>query len=144
MLCWETCWETTVNYHHSVAEHLQLHTVNSISLALCQSQSNNMCVFNDCSNIAILHPAHAFLSSTPASNKAKARVDSLFRTLAILGAGLMGAGVAQVSIDKGYKVLMKDMSPQGLARGQDQINKGLKTQVKKRKITRYKCWGHVS
>lgn len=48
----------------------------------------------------------------------------------------MGAGIAQVSIDKGYKVIMKDMSSKGLARGQDQIYKGLNSQVKKRKITR--------
>lgn len=55
----------------------------------------------------------------------------------MLGAGLMGAGIVQVSIDKGYKVLMKDMNSAGLARGQDQIYKGLNTAVKKRKITRF-------
>ena len=55
----------------------------------------------------------------------------------MLGAGLMGAGIVQVSIDKGYKVLMKDMNESGLARGQDQIYKGLNTQAKKKKITRY-------
>ncbi|XP_071117488.1 trifunctional enzyme subunit alpha, mitochondrial-like [Haliotis cracherodii] len=57
------------------------------------------------------------------------------KTLAVLGAGLMGAGVAQVSIDKGMKVILKDMSAQGLARGQDQVQKGFDTQAKKRKIT---------
>ena len=55
----------------------------------------------------------------------------------MLGAGLMGAGIVEVSIDKGYKVLMKDMNQAGLARGQDQIYKGLNTQVKKKKISRY-------
>ena len=29
-------------------------------------------------------------------------------TIAVLGAGLMGAGISQVSAEKGYKVLMKD------------------------------------
>lgn len=53
----------------------------------------------------------------------------------MLGAGLMGAGVAQVSMDKGMKVILKDMSAQGLARGQDQVQKGFDTQAKKRKIT---------
>merc|ERR1712141_988136 len=32
-------------------------------------------------------------------------------TLGILGAGLMGAGIAQVSIDKGMSVLLKDVMP---------------------------------
>ncbi|KAK7504057.1 hypothetical protein BaRGS_00004789 [Batillaria attramentaria] len=59
------------------------------------------------------------------------------QTLGVLGAGLMGAGVAQVSIDKGMHVLMKDMNIQGLARGQEQIQKSLDGQVKKRKITSF-------
>ena len=54
----------------------------------------------------------------------------------MLGAGLMGAGIVQVSIDKGYKVLMKDMNQAGLARGEDQIYKGLNTKTKKKQITR--------
>ncbi|XP_050403951.2 trifunctional enzyme subunit alpha, mitochondrial isoform X1 [Patella vulgata] len=58
-------------------------------------------------------------------------------TLAILGAGLMGAGIAQVSIDKGMQVVLKDMSLQGLARGQDQIQKGFDKQAKRRKITTF-------
>nr|KAG5711755.1 hypothetical protein BaRGS_023519 [Batillaria attramentaria] len=45
--------------------------------------------------------------------------------------------VAQVSIDKGMHVLMKDMNIQGLARGQEQIQKSLDGQVKKRKITSF-------
>ncbi|KAL5016542.1 hypothetical protein ScPMuIL_006131 [Solemya velum] len=59
------------------------------------------------------------------------------KTLSILGAGLMGAGIAQVSIDKGINVILKDMNLQGLARGQDQVQKGLDSQVKKRKITSF-------
>lgn len=57
------------------------------------------------------------------------------RTLAVLGAGLMGAGIAQVSIDKGYTTLLKDVSVPSLARGQQQIEKGLKESVKKKKIS---------
>ena len=58
------------------------------------------------------------------------------RTLGVLGAGLMGAGIAQVSIDKGMQVLLKDMNAQAVGRGQEQILKGLNTQVKRKKITR--------
>ena len=49
----------------------------------------------------------------------------------------MGAGIAQVSIDKGMHVILKDMATPGLARGEDQIYKGLNTKTKKRQITRY-------
>nr|CAG4651607.1 EOG090X01G2 [Triops cancriformis] len=56
-------------------------------------------------------------------------------TLAVLGAGLMGAGVAQVSIEKGMNVIMKDNSVQGLAKGQNQIYQALSKQVKRRKIS---------
>ncbi|XP_074642030.1 trifunctional enzyme subunit alpha, mitochondrial-like [Tubulanus polymorphus] len=59
-------------------------------------------------------------------------------TLGILGAGLMGAGIAQVSVDKNIPVVMKDISLEGLAKGQQQIQKGLDTQVKRRKITSFK------
>lgn len=46
------------------------------------------------------------------------------RTLAILGAGLMGAGIAQVTVDKGVHTILKDTTVAGLARGQEQIYKG--------------------
>lgn len=58
------------------------------------------------------------------------------RTIGILGAGLMGAGIAQVSIDKNMHVFLKDMSLSGLARGEEQIFKGLQLDTKKKKITR--------
>ncbi|GIY33758.1 trifunctional enzyme subunit alpha, mitochondrial [Caerostris darwini] len=57
------------------------------------------------------------------------------KTVAVLGAGLMGAGIAQVSIDKSYEVLLKDVSYQSLARGQNQIYKGLDTAVKRKRIS---------
>ncbi|XP_013070418.2 trifunctional enzyme subunit alpha, mitochondrial-like [Biomphalaria glabrata] len=59
------------------------------------------------------------------------------KTIGVLGAGLMGAGIAQVSIDKNMKVLLKDMSLKGLARGQDQIQKGFDGAVKKKKISAF-------
>ncbi|XP_030838580.1 trifunctional enzyme subunit alpha, mitochondrial [Strongylocentrotus purpuratus] len=58
-------------------------------------------------------------------------------TLAILGAGLMGAGVAQVSVDKGMHVVLKDMSLQGLARGEQQVFGGLDKKVKRKKLTSF-------
>lgn len=57
------------------------------------------------------------------------------KTIAVLGAGLMGAGIAQVSIDKSYDVLLKDVSPDSLARGQNQIFKGLDSAVKRKRMS---------
>ncbi|KAK1171788.1 trifunctional enzyme subunit alpha, mitochondrial-like [Acipenser oxyrinchus oxyrinchus] len=57
--------------------------------------------------------------------------------LAILGAGLMGAGIAQVSVDKGLHTILKDTTEEGLSRGQQQIYKGLNDKTKKRSITSF-------
>lgn len=49
----------------------------------------------------------------------------------------MGAGIAHVSIDKGYNVTLRDMSSKALARGYSQITKGYQGYVKRKRITRY-------
>ncbi|XP_053106420.1 trifunctional enzyme subunit alpha, mitochondrial [Hemicordylus capensis] len=59
------------------------------------------------------------------------------KNLAILGAGLMGAGIAQVSVDKGMKTILKDTTVQALGRGQQQIFKGLNAKVKKKSLTSF-------
>ena len=59
-----------------------------------------------------------------------------FRTLGILGAGLMGAGIAQVSVDKGYTTVLKDMNSAGLARGMNQVNDYLDKKAKRKKISK--------
>ena len=57
------------------------------------------------------------------------------KTLAILGAGLMGAGIAQVSVDKGYQTILKDMAIAGLVRGEQQVRNGFDTKVKRKRLT---------
>lgn len=57
------------------------------------------------------------------------------KSVAVLGAGLMGAGIAHVSLQKGYNVILKDNFEQGLIRGQDQIYNGLNTKVNRRAMT---------
>jgi len=61
----------------------------------------------------------------------------VYSNLAVLGAGLMGAGIAHVSIDKGLPTILKDTADVGLRRGQEQIDKGLRDAVKKKKLTEY-------
>jgi len=60
-----------------------------------------------------------------------------YKTLGILGAGLMGAGIAQVSVDKGYRTILKDMSEAGLSRGINQVQAGVDKAVKRKKYSRY-------
>lgn len=57
------------------------------------------------------------------------------QTIGVLGAGLMGAGIVQVSIDKGYKVILKDATDAGLYRGLGQIETGLINAVKRKRIS---------
>ncbi|XP_029900811.1 hydroxyacyl-CoA dehydrogenase trifunctional multienzyme complex subunit alpha b [Myripristis murdjan] len=59
------------------------------------------------------------------------------KTLAILGAGLMGAGIAQVTVDKGVHTILKDTTVSGLARGEQQVFKGFNDKTKKRNITSF-------
>ncbi|KAL4708113.1 hypothetical protein ACJJTC_009892 [Scirpophaga incertulas] len=63
----------------------------------------------------------------------KSQVD--VKTIGVLGAGLMGAGIVQVSIDKGYNVVMKDATNAGLYRGVGQIQTGLNNAVKRKRIS---------
>uniref|UniRef100_A0A8C7FTW1 Trifunctional enzyme subunit alpha, mitochondrial n=1 Tax=Oncorhynchus kisutch TaxID=8019 RepID=A0A8C7FTW1_ONCKI len=59
------------------------------------------------------------------------------KNLAILGAGLMGAGIAQVTVDKGIHTVLKDTTVEGLSRGQQQVYKGLNDKTKKKTITSF-------
>ena len=43
------------------------------------------------------------------------------KKLAVIGAGLMGSGIAQVSAQAGYEVVLRDVTDEALARGMDGI-----------------------
>ncbi|HEY4709148.1 MAG TPA: 3-hydroxybutyryl-CoA dehydrogenase [Candidatus Acidoferrales bacterium] len=57
------------------------------------------------------------------------------RTVAVLGAGTMGNGVAHVFARAGYNVILRDVEQRFLERGLDTISKNLDREVKKEKIT---------
>eukprot|EP00505_MAST-04D_sp_SCG-Rhode-Island_P001266 Stramenopile-MAST_4_protein_1266 len=56
------------------------------------------------------------------------------QTLGVLGAGLMGAGIAQVTASRGTRVLLKDIKPEFVSRGMAQIEGNLNAKVKRRKL----------
>jgi enoyl-CoA hydratase/long-chain 3-hydroxyacyl-CoA dehydrogenase len=58
-----------------------------------------------------------------------------FRTIAVIGAGIIGAGIAHVSINKDYKVILHDTTSKALLRGQSQISKGYENSIKRKRIT---------
>jgi enoyl-CoA hydratase/long-chain 3-hydroxyacyl-CoA dehydrogenase len=60
------------------------------------------------------------------------------KTVAVLGAGLMGAGIAQVSADQGkYRVLLKDKDAAGVSRGEKVVTDAMNAKVKKRRMTNH-------
>ena len=56
------------------------------------------------------------------------------KTVAVLGAGTMGNGIAHVFAKSGYKVILKDVDRKFLERALDAIGKNLDREVKKAKI----------
>ncbi len=61
-------------------------------------------------------------------------VDSI-RTVAVLGAGTMGNGIAHVFARAGYHVILRDVEERFLQRGMETIGKNLDREVKKGKLT---------
>jgi 3-hydroxybutyryl-CoA dehydrogenase len=57
------------------------------------------------------------------------------KTIAVLGAGQMGAGIAQIAATNGYKVIMRDIKQEFCDKGVNTIKSGLDRQVAKGKTT---------
>ena len=56
-------------------------------------------------------------------------------TIAVLGAGTMGHGIAQVAAAAGYVVIMRDVSPDAVARGLQSIERNLAKAIQLKKIS---------
>jgi len=57
------------------------------------------------------------------------------KTVAVLGAGTMGNGIAHVFARAGYEVILRDVEERFLRRGMETIGKNLDREVKKGKLT---------
>src|SRR5437016_2334803 len=57
------------------------------------------------------------------------------KTVAVLGAGTMGNGIAHVFARSGYKVILRDVEQRFLERGMETIGKNLDREIKKGKIS---------
>jgi len=57
------------------------------------------------------------------------------KTVAVLGAGTMGNGIAHVFARAGYRVILRDVDKRFLDRGLETISKNLDREIKKGKIT---------
>ena len=80
---------------------------------------------------SIFFATTALKKDTGVDSDAKARdIDKL----AMLGAGLMGAGIAYVSVDKGIAVRLKDRDGASLGRGVKYVTDILNERVKKRQL----------
>lgn len=53
------------------------------------------------------------------------------KTVGVIGAGLMGSGIAQVAAESGYQVVLRDIATQFVERGLKAISKNLNRDVEK-------------
>jgi len=60
---------------------------------------------------------------------------SEIQTIAVVGAGTMGHGIAQVAAAAGFRVILADVAPEALARGVAAIEKGFARLVEKGRLT---------
>lgn len=58
----------------------------------------------------------------------------MVHSIAVCGAGTMGAGIAQVAASNGYKTVLFDIRPEGLEKAQAQVTKSLTTAVEKGRL----------
>jgi 3-hydroxyacyl-CoA dehydrogenase/enoyl-CoA hydratase/3-hydroxybutyryl-CoA epimerase/enoyl-CoA isomerase len=82
-----------------------------------------------------------FLNDQLLKKKAKAaqKIARPFNQAAVLGAGIMGGGIAYQSAIKGTPIIMKDIADKALALGMSEANKLLSVQVDRKKLTPIKA-----
>ena len=56
-------------------------------------------------------------------------------TLGMIGAGFMGAGITDISVNNGINVLLKDIRPEGITAAKKEIWKGIQKKLKRRALS---------
>lgn len=74
---------------------------------------------------------HLFFVRSKARKNPFADEERKVERIGVVGAGLMGAGIAQVSVAAGYRVALKDQSFELAARGKAAVHKGLSERLGK-------------
>lgn len=59
------------------------------------------------------------------------------KKVAVMGAGLMGAGIAQVTADKGLSTILKDRNDEAIGRGQDYMDGNWKKKLSRKRMSKY-------
>uniref|UniRef100_A0A7S3L3T2 enoyl-CoA hydratase n=1 Tax=Amphora coffeiformis TaxID=265554 RepID=A0A7S3L3T2_9STRA len=59
------------------------------------------------------------------------------KKVAVMGAGLMGAGIAQVTAEKGFATILKDRNDEAIGRGTSYMNENWKKKVQRKRMTQY-------
>lgn len=78
-----------------------------------------------------------FFGQTELKKNRYGKPDRPVNTMAVIGAGLMGAGIAQVSAQKGVRVLLKDQNASAASKGEKTIADDMNGRVKKRRMTAF-------
>ena len=76
-----------------------------------------------------------FAMTDKKKNPWDAHTDTL-RTLGLLGAGFMGSGIAEVTLDKGIDIVLKDINPDTIQIAKKALWKSLSKKVKRKSLTK--------
>jgi len=76
-----------------------------------------------------------FAMTDEKKNPWDAHTDTL-RTLGLLGAGFMGSGIAEVTLDKGIDIVLKDINPDTIQTAKKALWKSLSKKVKRKSLSK--------
>ena len=77
-----------------------------------------------------------FFAMTDKKKNPWAEHTDTLRTLGLLGAGFMGSGIAEVTLDKGIDIVLKDINPDTIQIAKKALWKSLSIKVKRKSLTK--------